>query len=414
MPIARIRTFDPEAVSFLASKLAASGFQLQFANPNETDLEEVDLEITVTRMDSETALEHARLQAEEMDVDVQVMPGVFVASEPEHSAMPDAMISAEQEQSVEYDEETEIEAAPVLEERVAPTHSVAPWTTPYHADLSEPPSEAIEAQNPEHHDQVEAEPIARQSHGPVKAIRDEVRHGAELLGNFVQSSSERLADWRRRTAEARERRISEGERELAAAREEQTHNETLAMEVERRRLQAFRDSASLERPAREAEIAPKPQLVPSAPARERTLYGRDRRYARAAIAAALVIAGAMIGWGIAGVGGPASPIRSNLSNVQQQTPFGSASVGAPVQSATPAPRPPATSKSPAKHIGSGKPIPTRPARSSRTATAHRSTRPRHTYSANDEEVVVRHFGAKPQAQQAKAKTKDGVKVISEE
>jgi hypothetical protein len=36
-------------------------------------------------------------------------------------------------------------------------------------------------------------------------------------------------------------------------------------------------------------------------------------------------------------------------------------------------------------------------------------------SADDDgEVVVRHFGTKPEAQQAKAKTKDGVKIITEE
>jgi hypothetical protein len=41
--------------------------------------------------------------------------------------------------------------------------------------------------------------------------------------------------------------------------------------------------------------------------------------------------------------------------------------------------------------------------------------PRNYFAANnDSEVVVHHFGTKPVAQQAKAKTKDGVKVISEE
>ncbi len=49
MPIARIRTSDPEAISFLAAKLAESGFQVQFAHPGERLAGEVDLEITVNR-----------------------------------------------------------------------------------------------------------------------------------------------------------------------------------------------------------------------------------------------------------------------------------------------------------------------------------------------------------------------------
>ena len=47
MPIARIRTFDIEAISFLAAKLAESGFEVQFAVPGESLSGEVDLEITV-------------------------------------------------------------------------------------------------------------------------------------------------------------------------------------------------------------------------------------------------------------------------------------------------------------------------------------------------------------------------------
>lgn len=49
MPIARIRTSDPEAISFLAAKLADSGFQVLFAVPGEKLSDDVDLDITVTR-----------------------------------------------------------------------------------------------------------------------------------------------------------------------------------------------------------------------------------------------------------------------------------------------------------------------------------------------------------------------------
>jgi len=82
MPLARIRTFDPEAIAFLAAKLAASGYQLQFAKPGEELAEEADLDITVTRMDVPAALKQAQLQAEQLGVDITIMPGVLRAPEP--------------------------------------------------------------------------------------------------------------------------------------------------------------------------------------------------------------------------------------------------------------------------------------------------------------------------------------------
>lgn len=47
MPTVRIRTHDPESVSFFTSKLADSGFDVEFAAPGQRVRGEVDLEITV-------------------------------------------------------------------------------------------------------------------------------------------------------------------------------------------------------------------------------------------------------------------------------------------------------------------------------------------------------------------------------
>jgi hypothetical protein len=411
MPIARIRTFDPEAVSFLASKLAASGYQLQFATPNDTDLEEADLEITVTRMDSGTALEQARLQAEQMDADVFVMPGVFIAPEPEVQATPAVSVMPSQEWEVLPEGQPSREPVLSSEETIAaPLHTTAPWTTPYHADIPESSNEFIHDSQLDEYEPVEPSPSRAQE--AANAIANEVRHGAEALGSFAHSSAERIRDWSRRSAEARALRRAEREQELMAAKEDQKRQESLAIEAEQRRQQSLREvqpPPAVVNPFVEATSRPK--LVSSAPAQSRTIHARDRRYQQAAIAAALVIAGAMIGWSLAGFGGPANPIgKSGIANVQQQTPFGAASLNAPAQVVAPVAQPVAAKPS-VRHVRSSKP--THRTRASRTATAHRA-RVRAASTGDDQEVVVRHFGAKPAEQQAKAKTKDGVKVITEE
>jgi hypothetical protein len=413
MPIARIRTFDPEAVSFLAAKLAASGFQLQFAAPGEQQLEEADLEITVTRMDSATALEQARLQAEEMNVDVTVMPGVLVS--------PKLDFASVEEVAVEPEEIQQPESTGNAGEQVTRSQQ-APWTTPYHADLPDEPQEFITVEAPQTDDssqpdfllqpefaEEEAEHTPSRTQDIAHAAADGLKKGADAVGNFANSSAARLAEWKRRTGEAIERRRAQREQEQAAAMEHQRRQEELAMQAGQ--LHPHDNPPVLETASFEAEEL-KPKLISKAPLKSRTLYGRDRRFRNAAVAAALVIIGAMIGWSLAGFAGPANPIRNSLANVQQQTPFGAASVTAPAPSFAATPRP-ATIAKPLPVHPAPKPAAKRVARTSHTRARHHTVH-RSASADDDGEVVVRHFGTKPEAQQAKAKTKDGVKIITEE
>jgi hypothetical protein len=394
MPIARIRTLDPEAISFLAARLAASGFQLKFSAPNETDLDDADLEIIVTRMDSATALQQARIQAEEMGVDVTVMPGALDAS----TSLPTPSL--------------EQPAAPVLDETPAqetfadhyapastPVHP-ARWTTPYHADVPEDANEFVSAGVP---DPDETQGIEPPRTSAADVISSRLKQSAESLAAFTQSSATRLSDWNRRTAEARAQRRAERERTAEVERE---NRERLEREAEERRLLEV-PSTPPAAPASDEVTASKLRLV-SPPRTSRRLSHRDQNYRRAAVIAAILLLAIMLGWGVIGMRSPANPIgNSNLSNVQQQTPFGAASVSAPVQTAAPNLRP-AAIPHPAVHTTRHKPTPTHHTRTSNLR--HHTARS----SSDDGEVVVRHFGTKPVAQQAKAKTKDGVKVISEE
>ncbi len=366
MPLARIRTFDPEAIAFLAAQLASSGYQLQFVRPDENMDEEADLEISVTRMDLPAALKQAQLQAEQLGVEVSIVSGVFaepVAPEPELQ---------------------EIESAePVPAE--PPTEQ---WITPYHYETPEevPTAEPVE----ETYSEPIAAPEPSRSSKFREASADTVAAGIEALSAFKRESVRRLEDWKQQIAEKRAERRA---RQIAEQDDEQV-------------------------PA-PAEVA-LPQKTARSLNRERVavLASRyrsfDRRYIRAAIAAAVVVAAGLITWGVAGAGGPADPIgKSQLLNVQQKVPFGAASVSAPV---TPASVQPAIV--PVRHLAqpqarTEKPRATRPVAKPRTVSVHKRKRAERNAAVNDE-VVVRHFNAKPVSQQAKTTTRNGVKIISEE
>jgi hypothetical protein len=400
MPIARIRTFDPEAILFLAAKLAASGYQLQFAAPGEDQLKDADLEITVTRMDSATALEQARLQAEDMDVDVTVMPGVLTAPGLPFAAPPE--VKAEAEHSPE---------AIVAEDDPTLSSAIAAWTTPYHVDVPDDSESAVRTQASEAPLREVAAPIHSRTQEATETILTGLKRSADVLGDFAASSAERMREWKRHTSEARDLKRAKHEQELAAAMAEQKRKEEADLQAEQIHQASLRENPPILQAAAPVPVTnPRPRLVTRAPLRLQTLYSRDRRFRNAAVAAALVVAGAMIGWSLAGLGGPANPLQNALSNVQQKTPFGSASVSAPTQGFAAPPHSATIAPAPVRTVA--KPTPTRATRTVHTGTRHHSAH--RSASADDGEVVVRHFGTKPVAQQAKAKTKDGVKIITEE
>ncbi len=412
MPLARIRTFDPEAIAFLAAKLAASGYQLQFAKPGEELAEEADLDITVTRMDVPAALKQAQLQAEQLGVDITIMPGVLRAPEPEIIAAP---VEVAPEPVAEIPTEPPVfYEIPVVPETVEADETASFEPATYYEPSLEP---SVEPEPAEHSPYAQGADIPR---GPSKL--EEVSQSAQevlsrslgALNSFSSSSREKLEEWKRRYSEAQTQRRADREQQRLAALEEQQRKEAQLREEEARLreeettkapvVKIFQPLAPPEPYRQAAPVRPRLVVTESRPMRQ-----RDRTYRRAAVAAAAVVAAGMLVWGLTGRGGPANPLgKSGVSNVQQQVPFGAASVAAPAQ-----PIPPNTSRptqTRRRQVSKPKPNAARPVHTQRRVAV-----PRNYFAANnDSEVVVHHFGTKPVAQQAKAKTKDGVKVISEE
>ena len=412
MPLARIRTFDPEAIAFLAARLAASGYQLQFAKPGEELPGEADLDITVTRMDVPAALKQAQLQAEQLGVDITVMPGVLRAPEPEIVAapvevVPEPVADIPAEPPAFYE-------TPAVPETVEAEETAAWEPAPYYEPSSQP---SVEPEPAELSPYAQGAEIPR---GPSKL--EEVSQSAQevlsrslgALNSFGESSREKLDEWKRRYSEAQaQRRVDREQRRLAALEEEQ-RREAQRQEEETR----LRKEEATKAPVVEIHQPPVPnehyrQAAPVRPrlvvTESRPMRERDRNYRRAAVAAAVVVAAGMLVWGLTGRGGPANPLgKLGVSNVQQQVPFGAASVAAPAQPIPAAASRPTQTRR--RQASKPKPNAARPVHSQR-----RPAVPRNYFAANDDsEVVVRHFGTKPVAQQAKAKSKDGVKIISEE
>ena len=363
MPLARIRSFDPEAIAFLAAQLAQSGYTLQFVRPDETELGDAELELTVVRRDLEEALLTAQAEAERLGVAVTVMPGVMPIETGEPVAVTEPVAYV---------------ADPVLQATEIPE----PIPIPVGAEIpaSQPPVIAA------HEDQGD---FVREKPHWVRLTQDSSEKAARLLGRGVGKAVDGLelvSDSARRGFERGKLGLAEvGDSTASRLGEWKT-----------------RLHSALRREAQKPELFDHAIGYPKSLRRHKPLWFRERIYRGATIAAILVVA-AIIGWTLAGYAGPANPVGkgTGLSTVQEQVPFGSASASAPVVATVPV-----------RVSQQAKPQPaaTRPARSTRAARAN---------DDDFQEVVVRHFDRKPAAVQAKSKNhdtvvRDGVKIISEE
>ncbi|HEU5403306.1 MAG TPA: hypothetical protein VFU86_18265 [Terriglobales bacterium] len=367
MPLARIRSFDPEAIAFLAAQLAQTGYTLQFVRPDETGLEEADLELTVVRRDLDQALQTASQEAERLGVDVTVVPGVIP------------------EPATEAAEQPAVATSPALSNIPQPFMAAAdiPEPAPFPSEIEMPaPVEARVAPQPIDHDFLQEKArwarIAKESSektahvlgrglgkavGGLEVIGDSLgkglSSGKENLADIGDATATHLNEWKVRFRTAR------------ALRREARQHERVSSAIGARNLRR-----------------PKP------------LWLRERIYKGAAIAAVLATA-AIVGWTLAGYAGPANPVGkgNGIPAVQEQVPFGPASASAP---ALPAATPVSQKSNP---------------RLKPTVSGHPSHTRAVTGSEDDQEVIVRHFDRKPASIQAKAKShesRDGVKVISEE
>ncbi|MDT8067587.1 MAG: hypothetical protein ROO76_05405 [Terriglobia bacterium] len=357
MPLARIRSFDPEAIAFLAAQLAQSGYTLQFVRPDETGLEPADLELTVTRRDLDEALRVAQSEAEQLGVDVTVIPGVMPAVEPvvaPKSSVEDAEIS------VPVPFQGVVEMPPRVEVPVAAVQATSTEVATRHVKIAEIAKASSERT---------AHALGRglgKAVGGFEAVTETIgrglTNGRENLVEIGDSTTGRLNRWKVRFLTAR------------ALRREAKH--------------------------RELRLA----YVQKLPARPRPLWLRERIYKGAALAAVLATA-ALVGWTLAGYAGPANPVGkgTGLSTVQEQVPFGPASIKAPAVAATPV-------RVSEKSVPASRPKPA----IVRDTTVRRSVAGEKDYGP---EVIVRHFDQKPASVQAKSReseTRNGVKIISEE
>jgi hypothetical protein len=358
MPLARIRSFDPEAIAFLAAQLAQSGYTLQFVRPDETGLEPADLELTVVRRDIDEALRIAQFEAEQLGVDVTVIPGAMPVAEPESFTVPEPAIEAGKV----------AEATPLPSLIEMPAQTAVPLTA----------AQASTAEAVTHHaNMVEIAKASSQrtayvlgrgfskAVGGFEAVTETIGRGIAggkenlfEIGDFTSTS---LSRWKLRLLTAR------------ALRREAKH------------------------------LQPKAAYVQKLPSRPRSLWAREWLY-KGAVITALVVTAAVVGWNLAGLGGPANPVGKGkgLSTVQEQVPFGPASVKAPAMAVAPV--------RVSERTATPKPHPTvvRHAVVRRNAGAERYYGP---------DVIVRHFDQKPASVEAKSsesKTRNGVKIISEE
>jgi len=372
MPLARIRSFDPEAIAFLAAQLAQSGYTLQFVRPDETGLEEADLELTVVRRNLDDALRTAQAEAERLGVDVTIIPGVIPVASPEPVVV--APVIAEP-QPISHIAERTAEVADVPEPAPFPSEVEMP------AASETPVMETDESVYDFAAERARWTQIAKESSEKTAHVLGRGLGGAvdgleavsDSLGRGFASGKEKLADIGDSTAS----RLNEWMVRVRTAR---------ALRREARKPEASSLAYARERNLRRR---PKP------------LWLRERIYKGAAVAAVLATA-AIIGWTLAGYAGPANPVGkgTGISTVQEQVPFGPASANAPVVPAAPAPVSQKISPKP------------------KAAAASHASRVRAARDQDDREVIVRHFNQKPAAEQAKAKNhenvRDGVKIISEE
>lgn len=359
MPLARIRSFDPEAIAFLAAQLAQNGYTLQFVRPDETVLEPADLELTVVRRDLHEALRIAHSEAERLGVDVTVIPGVMPVAEPESLAVPEACVSAvDIPEPAPFPSVVEMPAS--VEEPIIAVQTSSTEVAGHHANMVEIAKVSSERT---------AHALGRglgKAVGGFEAVTETIGRGLntgkENLVEISDSTTSRLNRWKVRFLTAR------------ALRREAKHSE------------------------------PKPAYLQTVPARPRPLWLRERIYKAAALGAVFATA-AIVGWTLAGYAGPANPVGKGkgLSTVQEQVPFGPASVKAPETTATPA-----------RISEKSMPAPKPKLAIVRDTTVRRSVAAEKDYGP---EVIVRRFDQKPTSVQAKSReseTRNGVKVISEE
>jgi hypothetical protein len=279
----------------------------------------------------------------------------------------------------------------------------------------------------------EAEAEQLRAEAEAKRLREQAE--IERLRKEAEAAQARVAalrereEQRRAQAEAEMRRFAEQKAEaerlaqIEAHRAEQAEHERRAqlhaaqMEAERRARLEAQQSVGSATEAGSQPIMPAPDtssnprqvqaspMAPAGPARWKTysyrraprprrqLRQREREWRVAIVVAAVFAVLLMVGWSAIQNPRPAAPLSqqelTHSSTIQQEVPFGPATIAAPPAKATASPAPAMVQPAP----------PNPPAKSPKDAK-HRRFRRSHAVAAGDDEddVTVRHFNGSPPPQ----------------
>lgn len=457
MPVARIRTSDPEVIEFLSRHLADSGYQLECVRPEEPVQGEADLDIDASRMDLDSAMEAARNETGL----VTILSGVLKAK-PQRDVFEEA---AKAPPKPEYAELSPYAQGAALEDEPSMLHK----TVDALGLAIEVGIDAVSGATKSAATHFSAWKARRRAERALR--RREYERKAAIITEQRRQARQKLAAEEVRRKDEEQRRRAEEERlaairreEMARAQAEQEHRRAealAAMEIERQRQEERRgeeerrradtkateqsheqnaareeaelanaaisdnavEEAQVENPVAEQEwhpVAvpdePKPvtqSALINAPRRvPRPKKGsRDREFKRAGVAAAIVAAGIVSFWSLSSMRRPANPLSvtqlRNSAIAKQQRPFGPATAAAPVVQPV---RPIVKAGTPARGSGARK-VASRPRVSKPTPTKTRTANQSNP-DGSGQEVIVRHF-AQPKQQQATVTVKNGVKIISE-
>ncbi len=433
MPLARIVTRFPERTLAASEYLRSQGYTVEIVSPGDFRVTPAALEITLGKCTPKEAFQRAKQALEALQ------PSAAVAKAPAAQSIP---IHSQSELSptafditgrpVEYEEP--IDRRHAGNSFVAALKSVLHrgWKSLGSAQSGKSHSESIAGQV----QQSEAIPESRQAQLiPQKEAerarveqerQQQERATAEERDRLQREQRERAAREEaarreqerqrvaRELAAREERERIEGEqREHAAAAERERvdrerrerervaaiHEALIAAQRERERAQAEQQATqiSIESTQSPAAAAPRPALQQATTAGLRAGSRLGRRRAMHSLVAAALAAVILIIAGVVAYANrrPAAPLSNSdlvkSQSVQQQTPFGPATVNPPPP-APPKPSPAAT--------------PQAPVRRSSTASSHHSAKSRHAarrlrgaapedHSVAEDEVVVRHFSKAP-------------------
>jgi hypothetical protein len=459
MPVARIVTRFAEEAAPLIGRLRARGYTIEVVDPGTFRVTPADLEIALDRMQTPEALAGAVRFARECDAEVFVAAGLSLDEEAaralrgvavrrsvlaeglkkliapfrrlgaeahaDRAARRQRVLAREMARETEKKQRAEEKAAQAAErarlqqeaaERDRLAHEAARAR-----QQQEQEARLVRLREEEERGRVEHEgALARQREQEVRQREEAARRGEEAARLAAERKAQ-LAERRREEETAQQKRAAqaarlvaeEQERRRVAAELAQAERERQREESERRRLAGAaalveakrRDAQALQRaPAARREERPRPAAaVPPEPAGNRIM---KRAFAAAASLAVLMA----LGWGAYQNRMPAAPLsnqqRVRGAEIQQDVPFGAATIK-PKRAAQKPPAAPQKTQAKPAPAGAPKPSPVKRTR---------------RYAADDvdmvaEDEIVYHGAPKNSKSRASAQAQqqqqDGVKRISD-